>query len=183
MTFFANAGLKWPKFEDQSRDAGQTAMSAASDIWRLFSILEGIKESPADRPWELKDLQDKSAADLRRASKTYANMAASIGAEYVRPLSSAEFEVAALAPEFQDNAFAFGFRASRFHDELQPRRSYQALADWLSAIADQIEALDLTQGQMQKLSSQVFRIMRRWEVASNLARAIAVLNRRQPGQD
>lgn len=40
MTFFANAGIKWPNSETKLREAGGIALAGSADFWRLLSIIE-----------------------------------------------------------------------------------------------------------------------------------------------
>jgi len=79
MTFFANAGITWPRSEAaQLQRAGYEALAGGADLWRLISILEG-RESDRGDAYEEQRVRISCVQQLRRAAEIYSNALDGIG--------------------------------------------------------------------------------------------------------
>jgi hypothetical protein len=93
MTFFANSGFKFPDLEQPTREAGRRTLGAASELWRIFSIIEGREEGRIEPEPAL--IRSCSEALVESAS-IYRGLLQQIPDEYVPALSRAEFELTAI---------------------------------------------------------------------------------------
>jgi hypothetical protein len=175
MTFFANAGVKWPKVEYELRNAGTHALEAGAELWRLMSKIEGW---PSDRKAEIADedsIRLHCVRILKDAAEIYFRSIEEIGEEIVQPFTEAEINLAAI-PFFSDGIEYFIFRSGFTMREL-----YLALIDRIKKLSSLLADLNLNNDR-RELIPQVFRAMREWELISSSARIIAVVNLRHDGR-
>lgn len=87
MTFFANSGVAWPRYEEEMRQAGAKSLDAISQTWRLFADLEGRREDVhVDTPTLF-----RSAESLQEASSSYSLIAGHLRGVIVDPITPAEW--------------------------------------------------------------------------------------------
>ena len=172
MTFFANAGVKWPSIQTELREAGTETLSGGATLWRLFSKIEGRESDDITTLGEdaaLSSLKTNCVNALRAAADTYSSNLNSIGTTLVDGLTSAELDLAALPRRYYDYQFLVGpFNIRDLYSELIVR---------IRNLASQVNTLNVAYDR-RDLTFQVFRAMKKWELISSLARLIAVLNRR-----
>jgi hypothetical protein len=179
MTFFANAGVKWPSAEIELQQAGTQALSGGADFWRLVSTIEA---------WETHDSARRDVREAQAMQKSCARTLAGAANKYYGLLvvdsPAFEFErpIDPPTPEELEQAatiFPIGFpsRPYRERGEFTISSLYGELADRLDALAVHVRGLDLAQDQ-RELAFEIFKAMRQWELIAWLARLIAVLNRR-----
>jgi hypothetical protein len=176
MTFFANAGVKWPKVESELRDAGTHTLEAGTELWRLISKVEGW---PSNRRTEIADedgIRLNCVRKLREAAEIYSRSLNEIGEETVQPLTEAEIRLAAI-PYFSDGIENYLFRSGS-----TTRVLYFTLIHRIQSLSSLVANLNLN-NYRRDLIPQVFRAMREWELISSTARMIAVVNLRNDGRE
>lgn len=176
MTFFANSGTAWPRYESETREAGGDALDAASQLWKIFSILE--RDRQESNQTITPEMMQNCAYKLDSASSVYRDIALQIGEEYIEGLTLADVELAALHPYRSgpyDEEFMELFRGGR----LSGAKLYVELAQRLAALASSVRAFE-PRRQRRDLAPQIFRMMQEWERVDQLGRVIAVVNRREP---
>ncbi|MCA1495855.1 hypothetical protein [Bradyrhizobium sp. NBAIM14] len=173
MTFFANAGVKWPSVQSQLQQAGTDALTGGAELWKLFSKIEAWKFDQATIHEDEEDVKGRCVKALRNAADTYSSNLESFETSTVDLLTPAEIEAAAL-PSYYDDQYPFQFVPSQFNT----RELYRELITRIRTLASQVTTFNL-QSDRRDLAVQVFRAMRDWETIASLARLIAVLNLRQ----
>lgn len=176
MTFFANAGVKWPHVQSQLQQAGTHALLGGAELWRLFSEIEAWESDSGPTFGDGEATKTKCVQALQEAANNYSKSLDSIGSAIVSRLSSVELDL--LAPPYHpDDGFYYDNPYPFRRDEFDIRRLYVELIERLQSLVSQIKTLDLKNNR-RDLAFQVFRAMREWELISWNARLIAVLNRR-----
>ncbi len=177
MTFFANAGIKWPSAESQLQQAGTRALSGGAELWRLFSEIEGWEANRVTTLREEEDIKNRCVKALEEAADTYSKGLDSIGSFVVDHLTAAEIDLVAPPSPSYDRSYYDGrydpFRRDRFNI----RELYEEMIHRIRSLVSQVKTIDL-RNDRRDLAFQVFRAMREWELISWNARLIAVLNRR-----
>jgi hypothetical protein len=177
MTFFANAGVKWPKVESELRDAGTHALAAGAELWRLISKIES---RPSDRGTQIADedgIRLNCVSTLKEAVEIYSRSLKEIGEDTVLPLTETEVRLAAI-PYFSDGIENYIFRSGG----ATTRELYFALIHRIQNLSSLVANLNLNNDR-RELIPQVFRAMREWELISTTARMIAVVNLRNDGRE
>lgn len=173
MTFFANAGVSWPKVEAELREAGTHALSGGADLWLLLSKIEGWETDNSAAPKEEEQIRERCVRQLVHAADTYASTIKTIGGDdLLPPLTADEITLAAVP---------FFFNAPDewlFPGPVTTRGLYELLINMIRRLLERISEFDL-KADRRKLTPQVFQAMRDWEVASSVARLIAVINLRR----
>jgi hypothetical protein len=172
MTFFANAGVKWPPLQAQLQEAGTHALSGGADLWLLFSKIEDWQSDQIPMLGDEENVKNRCVNALQKAADTYSKNLDAIGAEAVERLTPAELDLAALPRRYYDD-YAYEFLGTHFN----ARDLYSELIARIRNLVSQVKTLDL-ENNRHDLAFQVFRAMQEWEFISSLARLIAVLNRR-----
>jgi hypothetical protein len=171
MTFFANAGVKWPPLETGLRRAGAEALSGGAELWRLLSTIEGRDSDSSDASEDEEKIKVECARSLREAADLYSQSVDKMGPEMISGITLEELNTAAV------DYPPFYFAPWPYPGPFDMRHLYEALISRIKYLASEIEGLDVTQDR-RDMAFQVFRAMREWEMISSLARFIAVLNRR-----
>ena len=178
MTFFANSGIAWVQHEEATRQAGGDTFEAVSDLWKILATLERADQEGSqtvDR-----EMIDKCAENLVKASSAYRTIASQIAdtEQWIDGLSLMEFELAALYPygyyRHDDERFSESFFAAR----ISIKELYNELSQRLEMLTSAVRAFEPNR-EKRDLATQVFQMMKHWEAAARLGRAIAVLNRRE----
>lgn len=170
MTFFANAGVKWPKVQTELRKAGTSAMSGGAELWRLFSEIEAWESDHRAGSGEDGETKRKCVNALREAADRYEESLRYIDRELTGPLSSSEIDlVAPPFPYFINQLDPDPLRRTNF----EVSEIYVQLIGRLRELASEINALDLGRDR-RDLASEVFGAMRAWELISWLARLIVL---------
>jgi hypothetical protein len=176
MTFFANAGVKWPHAQSQLREAGTHALLGGAELWRLFSEIEAWESDTGPSFGDGEATKTRCVQALQEAADSYSKSLDSIGVEIVRPLNSVELDL--VAPPYRPGDRHYYDDHDPFRrGELDIRGLYAELIERIQSLVSQIRTLDL-KNDRRDLAFQVFRAMRDWELISWNARLIAVLNRR-----
>src|SRR5260370_25456181 len=169
MTFFANAGVKWPSVQSQLQQAGTHALSGGAELWRLLSEVERWESDQVTTLGDEEAIKNRCVNELQKAADTYSRSLDSIGTDIVGRLTPAELDLAALPPPYYDGAYEYLLRPDRFG----MRELYSELIARIGNLASQVKALDL-RNDRRDLAFQVFRAMREGELISCRARLIAV---------
>jgi hypothetical protein len=178
MTFFANAGVKWPTIQSELRQAGTYALSGGADLWQLLSEIEGWQSDKVTTHVKEETIKKRCLQELQNAADTYSSGIKTIGGDdIVAPFTLAELGLAAV-PFNYDGLDGYVFRdGSIFRGVVTTRDLYNLLIARIRHLSSQVETLDL-KSDRRNLTYQVFRIMREWESVSSIARVIAVVNLR-----
>lgn len=174
MTFFANAGIKWPNSETKLREAGGIALAGSADFWRLLSIIEA-RAAARGGDNEEERLKNNCVQNLRLAVDKYSQCLGDIGTELVDGLTDAELDLVGVPYFYFRFPEEFPIGPRRFN----PRALYKDLIIRIDNLASRVRSLNLGNDR-NELVFQVFRAMREWELILSIARLISVLNRR-PG--
>jgi hypothetical protein len=177
MTFFANAGGKWPSVKSQLQQAGTYALSGGSEFWRLLSKVEGRESDYVTTAEDEDTIKNACVKALQQAADTYSRSLESFRTEITGQITPAELELLGL-PYFYsrydyDGPFDDLFRRDRF----DMRELYRELIMRIRNLASQVITIDFRKDR-RDLAVQVFRAMHEWESISWIARLIAILNRR-----
>jgi hypothetical protein len=176
MTFFANAGVKWPKVESELRDAGTHALVAGAELWRLIAKIESWPSNRATKIADEDGIRLSCVRILKEAAEIYSRNIKEIGEDTVQPFTEAEVRLAAV-PFFSDGIDNYILRSGSTTREL-----YLALIRRIQDLTSLVANLNLNNDR-RDLIPQVFRAMREWELISSTARMIAVVNLRNDGRE
>jgi hypothetical protein len=168
MTFFANAGVAWPRFEEATRLAGAQTLAAFSQIWRVLADLEGRGE----RSLGASDLLT-SAESLQEASGAYARIGEELRHVIIDPMTPGELDMAGIPDYWSRSVFGLFLE-----DGVQLGGLYGELAQRTANLASSIRVLEVRRANAN-LALQAFQLMQQLEVLAILGRAVAVLNRRR----
>lgn len=181
MTFFANSGITWPKFERETREAGAHSLDAASRIWKLLAYLE----DRYDRNFDQDEIAN-CASSLDLASNIYSDIADQLKYEIIPGVTAAELDLASVnfpirhsiygSPRRYQQSF---FYALFLDDDISLGRLYLELSQRSAHLAASVRALDIKR-ESKDLAPQAFQLMKQWEILAILGRIVAVLNRRIP---
>jgi hypothetical protein len=176
MVFFANAGIAWPKLEDISRRAGESALHAGAHLWRMFAILEGAKNGIDDGKGS--EAQRQCVASLKEASDLYQKVMTSIDDRHV-VIRPSDLELAAVDVQSYSGFEPFSLtKTFYFGDSIRMRDLYSELMQRIGMLANDVELFDIKRKTIQ-VAPSAFRMMRQWETLAILGRLIAALNRRE----
>lgn len=171
MTLFANSGVAWPKFEQQTQEAGTKSLDAASHFYKLLSLIENKAQFIGT------DELNSCARAFDSAGKIYASVADELVHEPdVSSMSPAELELAALPiyRRYYEEPVEELFLLRR---KISIRDLYLELSQRCAQISAYVRILN-PEKSSEDLASTIFQMMRLWESMSMLARAIATLSRR-----
>lgn len=179
MTFFANSGVSWPKYENDTKRAGTLSLNAFSQIWKLLAELESRSEA-------LHGSADftNSAESLKDAANTYDRMAEDLRDVSIAPLTPAEFELAGInlpSRRFysDDRYLSDSFFGLFIEGSVVLGRLYKELSQRTAILASSMRAFEIQRSNAD-LVPQAFQFMKQIEVLATLGRVIAVLNQRNP---
>ena len=172
MTFFANSGVAWPKFEQETREAGTESLDAASRIWKILAALEDRDGRNVER-----EEFTKCAKSLQHASDIYNKVAIELRYEKVASITPAELDLAALHHPYYDGNIFF-YKMFIEDSDISVGRLYDELAQRTAHLAASIRAFEVERDNAD-LAPQAFQLMKQWEILAVLGRVVAVLNRRQ----
>ena len=170
MTFFANAGVKWPNLDTQLRDAGSIALSAGVDFWRLVKSLEGMeREYPImhRQRFESESARDVCCDALDEAAELYSNIIDRVDDRKVFPT---ENEISEAATDFSVDSVS----------KYSSRDLYKELRDKLLSFAGTLQELPLDgrRSDPRHLAPEIFKAMQQWEEIARIARLTSVVNQR-----
>jgi hypothetical protein len=171
MTFFSNSGVKFPNLEQPTRDAGQRALGAASDLWRLFAVIEGREE---DKEHNEAEIIRACSEKLMQSAAIYRTILNQIPDEYVSPLTPAEMELAGIWQYWQ---FRLPEHRDYFMYHLNARNLYRDVILRLETLDAQLRTT-VVGGNKRDLMRPVFSMMEQWEQLALLGRIIAIVNHR-----
>ncbi|TCG08843.1 hypothetical protein BZM27_09335 [Paraburkholderia steynii] len=172
MTFFANSGVTFPKFEEDTHAAGSEALEAAASIWRMFAALERNEGQSIQR-----SEVDDCAQMLLRAASTYHYIATELRNVHVRTLTPAEFQQAAIPHHFTYDVEPLN--SMIFSPQINMGDLYREIAQRAELLSSTLKIIPFDR-DIADLAPQVFNTMRQWEYLSYLGRVVSVLNRRPP---
>jgi hypothetical protein len=171
MTFFSNSGVRFPNLEQPTRDAGQRALGAASDLWRLFAVIEGREEGKEVNEAEIIRACNEN---LMQSAAIYRNILNQIPNEMVPTLTYTEMEFAGIMqypgypPPYPE--YSMG--------PLNLRSLYTEVISRLEGLAAQLRTI-VVGGNKRDLMHPVFDMMEQWGKLSVLGRIIAIVNHRE----
>jgi hypothetical protein len=169
MTFFADAGIRWPNFEPPLRSAAIDALGGASQLYKLMQLLEVGEPDEADH------LKEQVVSSLQKAASVYNNLPKDFGDRPLREdITTNDLLEAGISPQFFFDNYPFR-RTFTF------LRTFRDAYGWIArdledAISD-VRALE-SRGDSRLAARRAFSAMAAWEKASTLGRLLAVLNRK-----
>ncbi|MDA9545894.1 hypothetical protein ACM43_16000 [Bradyrhizobium sp. CCBAU 45321] len=172
MTFFANAGVKWPSVESQLRQAGTNALSGGAELWQLFSRIESWEFDRVDTVNDEDEIKHRCVNALGKAADAYSKSLDGISPLLVDGLTPAELDLASIPRRYYD-----GYDYPYLGGSINIPDLYAELVTRIRNLASLVRTFDL-RNDRNDLALQVFRAMQQWELISLLARLIAVVNRR-----
>lgn len=183
MTFFANSGIAWPKYEEDSRRAGTMSLDAISQVWQLFASLEARSER-FDGNVDGSSVSH-SADSFQKAAGTYYRMADGLEDVFIDHLSGAEVELAGINlpnRRFYDGPYSDWLGDLFSRGSIPIGRVYKELAQRAEHLSSSIRAIEIRRDN-SILAPQVFQIMKQLETLAILGRIVAVLNLRRPEEN
>ena len=172
MTLFANSGIAWPKFEQQTQEAGRKSLEAASSLFKVLAAVEGKTNVVS-----IEELESCSRA-LDSAANTYALVAEQVSVDSVPTLSPSELELAAIPIHCRhyDEPFNELFLQG---SNILIRDLYLELSQRAFRLSAAVRIFNPKNNAVD-LAASVFQMMQLWETMAVLARVIATLGRRKP---